>query len=422
MHSCGIPRWLLSRPPRWLKRLPSCCRLPRHRLTTPRPPHRTCRAALLHGCTAAPICCAAPTTAVIVALLLRAAQLRRSAAAALSCCCPTPPPTALLLPRRLAAAALLRCCRAASLLPLHSASSSRMRLNQSLLGLEHSKTCSASCTVGACLLQHRCFLCIASFCTAPSVSTVQFAWTLTSWGSSRSQERIAIMIRMICVSLSPSSSASSFTPCLFPMRTRFAKQLKRAFFLHSQIVSYAVATTIDRRWQRCRPCGFHHLFRGTHCLSVFASSKLFSLFSLLSLSPLLSSPLLCSPLLSSPLASLSLSLSLSRESARFCSHGWWRATRRCASLVLDGYWLDVLAEWNMLCILMLMLHVHHRVWLLGAFVLLSGKHMQPTSFGLLVLDLARFFKSLRTKIVFVLLSAFWANIGSNIPVSDESKL
>ena len=36
--------------------------------------------------------------------------------------------------RRLAAAALLRCCRAASLLPLHSASSFRMRLNQSLLG------------------------------------------------------------------------------------------------------------------------------------------------------------------------------------------------------------------------------------------------------------------------------------------------
>ena len=99
-----------------------------------------------------------------------------------------------------------RCCRTASLLPrrfataLHSASSSRMRLNQSLLGLEHSKTCSASCTVGACLLQHRCFLCIAPFCTAPSVSTVQSAWTLTSWGSSRSQERIAIMIRMmVCV-------------------------------------------------------------------------------------------------------------------------------------------------------------------------------------------------------------------------------
>ena len=235
-----------------------CCGLPRHRLTTPRRLRRNCRAALLHGCTAAPICCAAPAAAVTAycrtappsplsygsatAAHCRAASYiaatprhaapaaapRRSAAAAsLSCCCPTPPPhrfataapllyTAALLrsaplrvtllhaassaPRRLAAAALLRCCRAASLLPLHSASSSRMRLNQSLLGLEHSKTCSASCTVGACLLHHRCFLCIAPFCTAPSVSTVQSAWTLTSWGSSRSQERIAIMIRMmVCV-------------------------------------------------------------------------------------------------------------------------------------------------------------------------------------------------------------------------------
>ena len=41
----------------------------------------------------------------------------------------------------------------------------------------------------------------------------------------------------------------------------------------------------------------------------------------------------------------------------------------------------------MLCILKLMLHVQHRVWLLGAFVLLSGKHM----IVLLALDLARFF-------------------------------
>ena len=30
----------------------------------------------------------------------------------------------------------------------------------------------------------------------------------------------------------------------------------------------------------------------------------------------------------------------------------------------------------MLCILKLMLHVQHRVWLLGAFVLLSGKHIE----------------------------------------------
>ena len=68
-------------------------------------------------------------------------------------------------------------------------------------------------------------------------------------------------------------------------------------------------TAIDRRWQPYRPCGFRHLFRGTCCLSVSASSKLFSLFSVLS-------PLLSSALLSSRL-SLSLSLSLSRESARF---------------------------------------------------------------------------------------------------------
>ena len=47
------------------------------------------------------------------------------------------------------------------------------------------------------------------------------------------------------------------------------------------------------------------------------------------------------------------------------------------------------AKWNMLCILKLMLHVQHRVWLLGAFVLLSEKHMQPTSFVLLELDLVR---------------------------------
>ena len=140
-------------------------------------------------------------------------------------------------------------------------------------------------------------------------------------------------------------------------------------------------TAIDRRWQPYRPCGFRHLFRGTCCLSVSASSKLFSLFSVLS-------PLLSSALLSSRL-SLSLSLSLCLGSPRgFCSHGWWRAKRR-ASLVLDGYWFDVLAEWNILCILKLMLHVQHRIWLLGVFVLLSGKHMQPTSFVLLALDLAR---------------------------------
>ena len=108
---------------------------------------------------------------------------------------------------------------------------------------------------------------------------------------------------------------------LSPMKTGFAKQLKRAFILHSQIVSsYAVALVkqlLIGAGNRCRPCGFHHLFRGTHCLSVFASSKLFSLSS----SPLLSSPLLSSRLsLSLPLC-LSLSLSLSRSlslSLSFC--------------------------------------------------------------------------------------------------------
>ena len=67
------------------------------------------------------------------------------------------------------------------------------------------ETRSASCTVGTCLLQHRCFsiLCTAPCCTTPSVSTVQSAWTLTSLGSSRSQKsqkRITITIRtMVCV-------------------------------------------------------------------------------------------------------------------------------------------------------------------------------------------------------------------------------
>ena len=138
------------------------------------------------------------------------------------------PPTALLrytaallrsvspcyvLPALHRAASLLRCCRADSLLPLYSPSPSRMRLNQSLLDLEHSKTCSASCW-STCFLQHRCFLCVPPCCTAPSVSTVQSACTLTSWGSSRSQERITIMIRMM-VSVSVSVSVSlSLSVCL----------------------------------------------------------------------------------------------------------------------------------------------------------------------------------------------------------------
>ena len=102
---------------------------------------------------------------------------------------------------------------------------------------------------------------------------------------------------------------------LFPMidPLRKATQARFPSPLSNCLVCRCIGeTAIDRRWQPYRPCGFRHLFRGMCCLSVSASSKLFSLFSVLS--PLLSSPLLCSPLAS---LSLSLSLSLSRESARF---------------------------------------------------------------------------------------------------------
>ena len=166
------------------------------------------------------------------------------------------------------------------------------------------------------------------------------------------------------------------------MKTGFAKQLKRAFLLHSQIVWCAVALVkqlLIGAGNRTGPVAFATFFveRAVFLCLHLPSCSPFFLFCLLS------SPLLCSPL------ALSLSLSLCLGSPRgFCSHGWWRAKRR-ASLVLDGYWFDVLAEWNILCILKLMLHVQHRIWLLGVFVLLSGKHMQPTSFVLLALDLAR---------------------------------
>ena len=157
-----------------------CCGLPRHRLTTPRRLRRNCRAALLHGCTAAPICCAAPAAAVtaycrtappsplsygsataahcraasyIAATPRRAAPAaapRRSAAAAsLSCCCPTPPPQPLCdcraaplhcrvaplraAPRHSATCCQLctappRCCRAASLLPRRFATATPQRV------------------------------------------------------------------------------------------------------------------------------------------------------------------------------------------------------------------------------------------------------------------------------------------------------
>ena len=84
------------------------------------------------------------------------------------------------------------------------------------------------------------------------------------------------------------------------------------------------------------------------------------------------------PLCFSSVISLCLSLCFSPplplavESVRFLDARMAEtARRRCASLVLDDYWFDVLAEWNMLCILKLMLHVQHRVWLLGTIVLLS---------------------------------------------------
>ena len=71
----------------------------------------------------------------------------------------------------------------------------------------------------------------------------------------------------------------------------------------------------------------------------------------------------------------------------------------------------------MLSILKLMLHVQHRVWLLGAFVLFSEKHMQPTSFVLQTwLDR---FKSLRTTIVFVLLSV--RRVGASYVSMYQSK-
>ena len=89
---------------------------------------RNCRAALLHGCTAAPICCAAP-------------------AAAVTACCRTAPPSpfsfgSLLRPRRSAAAVLLPpqplCyCRAA---PLHC------RVAPLRAAPRHSATCCQLCT------------------------------------------------------------------------------------------------------------------------------------------------------------------------------------------------------------------------------------------------------------------------------------
>ena len=132
-----------------------CCRLPRHRLTTPRRLRRNCRAALLHGCTAAPICCAAPAAAVtaycrtapprrsvtapllpLIVAPLRILPRRRAAPRLL------PHRVAPLRPRRSAAAVLLPpqplCyCRAA---PLHC------RVAPLRAAPRHSATCCQLCT------------------------------------------------------------------------------------------------------------------------------------------------------------------------------------------------------------------------------------------------------------------------------------
>ena len=284
-----------------------CCRLPRHRLTSGAATQLhycadllccacRCRYCLLSHCSSAPLsygsataahCRAASYIAATPRRAAPAAAPRRSAAAASLSCCPTPPPTALLLPRR--SSTLPRCSaprrsaslcymlpalhRAASLLPRCFAAAAPLRychstarpplLNQSLLGLEHSKTC---------------------------------------------------------------------------LQTGLRKATQACF----------------PSGNRCRPCGFHRDLRGRtvfRCLH-FLSCSPFFLCSLSS--PLLSRPLLSSPILSSPVFSSPLPSPVSR------------AKRRCASLVLDDYWFDVLAgsRWT---------------WL----------------------DL---FKSLRSKIVFVLLS------------------
>ena len=148
-------RIVLTAPLCYTVALPICCgchcyrrTAPPHRsVTAPLLPLRYCRdAAPLRACcrhraaplrprrSAAAVLLLLPSHRFATAALLYTAALLRSAPLRV-----TLRHAASSAPRRLAAAALLRCCRAA-LLPL--------RLNQSLFGLEHSKTCSASCTVG----------------------------------------------------------------------------------------------------------------------------------------------------------------------------------------------------------------------------------------------------------------------------------
>ena len=279
MHSCGIPRWLLSRPPRWLKRLPStaaACRatvspLHDHRIVLAAPlcytvalPRRSAvPLPLLSHCSSAPLSYGSTTAASLLPrrraaprlprlLPHRVAPLRPRRSAAFLY-----PPTALLLPRR--SSTLPRCSaprrsaslcymlpalhRAASLLPRCFAAAAPLRychstarpllLNQSLLGLEHSKTC---------------------------------------------------------------------------LQTGLRKATQACF----------------PSGNRCRPCGFHRDLRGRtvfRCLHFLSCSPFFLCSPLLS-SPPPSSPLLPYPLLSCLLLSSPLSCLESKTTLCFVSFGW----------------------------------------------------------------------------------------------------
>ena len=94
------------------------------------------------------------------------------------------------------------------------------------------------------------------------------------------------------------------------MKTGFAKQLKRAFLLHSQIVWCAVALVkqlLIGAGNRTGPVAF---------ATFFVERAVFLCLHLPSCSPFFLFCLLSSPLLCSPLASLSLSLSLSVSGVR----------------------------------------------------------------------------------------------------------
>ena len=150
MHSCGIPRWLLSR--RWLKRLPSAAAACR---ATVSPLHDYCVVI------AAPLCYTVALPRRSAALLLRYC---RACCRTASLCCGrlaqlllsyTPPPLCYCraaplhcrvaplraAPRHSATCCQLctappRCCRAASLLPRRFATATPQRVL-----LSDSKTC-----------------------------------------------------------------------------------------------------------------------------------------------------------------------------------------------------------------------------------------------------------------------------------------